>query len=79
MPLAGGNGLLLAIFPGGNHDHKSRQVLRFGTQTIEQPGTHGRAGGDHRTGVHKGVGWVVIDGIRMERPDNTDVIRTFFA
>ena len=32
----------------------------------EQPRAHGRAAGDHRASVHEGMGWIVIDGVRVQ-------------
>ena len=74
VPLPGRDGLALAT-SHRRENHVARQVIGLCSQPVEKPGSHTRAPGNLRARIHKGVGRIVIDLLRHQRPHDRDLVR----
>ena len=55
-------------------DDISRQIFRFGAQSIRYPRSDARAGGHNRPVVHEQKCCRMIGVVGMDRPQNADII-----
>ena len=73
-PLARRDRLLSRLAGGCEHD-ETRQILRLRAEAIGQPRAHAGPALDDGASIHERVGRVVVDLLRLHRPDHAELIR----
>ena len=66
MPLPRGDRLPLPVVAGAHHDDEAGEILGLAAKAVPQPASCRWTAGDHRTGVHEGVGRIVVDRLGVE-------------
>src|SRR5262249_35794918 len=55
-------------------DYEAGQVVALAAQAVGHPGAEAGPAGKRRARVHHHVRWVVVDLVRVHRPDDADVV-----
>ena len=66
MPLPRGDRLPLPVVARAHHDDEAGEILGLAAKAVPQPASCRWTAGDHRTGVHEGVGRIVVDRLGVE-------------